>query len=66
MFREQVVSHIRFLAKHRGADEAERARRLLVLALRLRALVFRGERRRTYGEAAAWLASGRVDALLRR
>ena len=64
MFREQLRSHLRFLAKHRGAREAEHARRLLLLALRLRALVFRGERGRTYAEAARWLASGRATALL--
>jgi N-acetylglucosaminyl-diphospho-decaprenol L-rhamnosyltransferase len=64
MFREQLRGHLRFLAKHRGAREAEHARRLLLLALRLRALVFRGERGRTYAEAARWLASARATALL--
>src|SRR2546423_7812400 len=55
MFREQVRGHLRFLAKHRGPKEAERARRLLLASLRLRSLVFRGDRRRTYAEAARWL-----------
>ena len=36
MFREQVRGHLRFLAKHRGPKEAERARRLLLASLRLR------------------------------
>ena len=36
MFREQVRGHIRFLDKHRGRREAERARRLLLVSLRLR------------------------------
>src|SRR5205085_7112066 len=36
-FVDQVTGHLRFLAKHRGAREAEHARRLLVVSLRLRA-----------------------------
>jgi len=63
---ENVRGHLRFLAKHRGGREAERARRLLRVALWLRALLFRGERGRQYGEAARWLGSGDVEALLRR
>jgi N-acetylglucosaminyl-diphospho-decaprenol L-rhamnosyltransferase len=63
-FREQVRSQLRFLAKHRGTREAERARRLLLLALRLRALLFRGQRGRMYADAAGWLASARVPGLL--
>jgi len=64
MFLEQVSGHLRFLAKHRGAAEAERARKLLLLSLRLRAAAFRGERGRMYAEAARWLASGDVPTLL--
>ena len=47
-----------------AAGEAERARRLLRLALRLRGAVFPGERGRTYADAARWLGSARVPALL--
>jgi hypothetical protein len=65
-FREQVRGHLRFLAKHRGLREAERARVLLLASLRLRGLAFGGERGRTYGDAAAWLASGSVPRLLER
>jgi N-acetylglucosaminyl-diphospho-decaprenol L-rhamnosyltransferase len=65
-FVDQVTGHLRFLAKHRGLDEAERARRLLLVALRLRGAAFRGERGRAYREAAARLASGPVRELLRR
>lgn len=65
MFREQVKGHLRFFAKHRGLREAERARRLMLVALRLRALVFPGERGRTYRDAAEWLASGPAATLLR-
>ena len=64
MFREQLRGHLRFLAKHRGAREAERARRLLLASLRLRGIVFPGERGRTYGEAARWLAGARARELL--
>jgi GT2 family glycosyltransferase len=66
MFREQVRGHVRFLAKHRGTREAERARRLLGLSLRLRGVLFRGERGRTYAETARWLAGSSVEELLRR
>ena len=63
-FTEQVKGHLRFLAKHRGAAYAERARLLLLASLRLRGLAFRGDRGRSYREAAAWLASGPVEKLL--
>jgi hypothetical protein len=63
-FREQVRGHLRFLAKHRGIREAERARRLLRVALALRGLVFRGERGRMYADAARWLGSGCAAVLL--
>jgi N-acetylglucosaminyl-diphospho-decaprenol L-rhamnosyltransferase len=66
LFRENLRGHLRFLAKHHGEATAERARRVLRFALRLRGLVFRGERGRTYRDAAGWLASGRVPDLLRR
>ena len=66
MFRENVRGHLRFLAKHRGARYAEWARRLLLVALRLRGALFRGERGRMYRDAAGWLASGRVPELLER
>jgi GT2 family glycosyltransferase len=64
MYVENVRGHVRFFAKHRGQREAERARRLLLAGARLRALLFRGERGRTYREAARWLASGSVGSLL--
>jgi hypothetical protein len=59
-----VKGHLRFLAKHRGVGEAERARRLLVTALRLRGLAFSAERGQMYGETARWLASGTATTLL--
>lgn len=66
MFTENLRGHLQFFAKHRGLREAERVRRLLLAGTRLRALLFRGERRRTYRDAARWLASGSVESLLRR
>ena len=64
MYVENLRSHLRFLAKHRGAREAERARRLLLVGVRLRALLFPPERARDYREAARWLASGDARSLL--
>ena len=66
LYVENLRGILRFFAKHRGAREAERARRLLLWALRLRALVFRGERRRRYLEGARFLVSGDVRSLLDR
>jgi len=64
LFVENLRGQLRFLHKHRGAAYAEQARRLMLLALRLRGVVGRGERGRTYREGARWLASGRVGDLL--
>ena len=64
LFVENLRGQLRFLHKHRGAAYAERARWLMLLALRLRGVVARGERGRTYREGARWLASGRVGDLL--
>jgi GT2 family glycosyltransferase len=63
-FKELVRGHLRFLRKHRGLRMAERARRVMLWGLRLRGLLFRGERGRVYREAARWLGSGRAAALL--
>ena len=66
MFLEQVRGHIRFLDKHRGRREAERARRLLIVSLRLRGIAFPGQRGPTYAETARWLAGSSVEELLAR
>jgi N-acetylglucosaminyl-diphospho-decaprenol L-rhamnosyltransferase len=66
MFREQVRGHLRFLADHRGERQAERARRLMLVALAIRGRLFRGERGGAYRSAARWLASGRTPTLLER
>jgi N-acetylglucosaminyl-diphospho-decaprenol L-rhamnosyltransferase len=68
MYREQLRSHLRFLAKHHGLREAERGRRLLVTAMCVRALVLaivrRPERRSLSLEAARWLSSDDAAVLL--
>jgi N-acetylglucosaminyl-diphospho-decaprenol L-rhamnosyltransferase len=64
LFNDLVRGQLRFLAKHRGARTAERARRLLLVALRLRGLLFRGERGAMYRRAARFLASARAVNLL--
>jgi GT2 family glycosyltransferase len=66
LYRENLRGHLLFLSKHRGPKVAERARRLLLVSLRLRALLFRGDRGRAYRDGAAWLASGDVAALIER
>jgi GT2 family glycosyltransferase len=63
LYVENLRGQLRFLAKHRGVREAERARRMLLWALRLRGLVFRGERGRSYREGARFLAAADVRAL---
>jgi len=66
MFREQVRGHLRFLADHHGEREAERARKLMLVALTARGRLFRGERGAAYRGVARWLASGRTPQLLER
>jgi GT2 family glycosyltransferase len=61
---ELLRGHLRFFAKHRSVGYADRARRLLLVALVLRGHMFRGERGRLYREAARWLRSGTTDELL--
>ena len=65
MYVENLRGHLRFLAKNRGAREAERARRMLLWSLRMRSLLFVGERRRSYREGARFLAAADVRALRR-
>jgi N-acetylglucosaminyl-diphospho-decaprenol L-rhamnosyltransferase len=66
LYRENLRGHLLFLTKHRGPQVAERARRLLLASLRLRGLLFRGDRGRAYRDGAAWLASGDAATLVRR
>ena len=55
-----------FLWKHHGAKSGRTRAPPARLSLRLRGVVFRGERGRTYRDGAAWLASGDAAALLGR
>lgn len=64
MYREQLRSHLRFLAKHRDVRTAERMRRVLMWSMRLRSVVFRGERGRLSRETAQWLASAPASELI--
>ena len=66
LYRENLRGHLLFLSKHRGPKVAERARRLLLASLRMRGLVFRGDRGRAYRDGAAWLASGDAATLVGR
>jgi len=66
LFRENLRGHLRFLAKHAPPGRAERARRLLRIACLVRGAIFPGTRGVMYREAAAWLGSGGVPALLER
>ena len=66
LYRENLRGHLLFLSKHRGPTVAERARRLLLVSLRFRSIVFRGERGRAYRDGAAWLASGNAATLVGR
>jgi N-acetylglucosaminyl-diphospho-decaprenol L-rhamnosyltransferase len=58
---EMLRSWLRLMAKLKGIGEAERARRWLLRALRVRAL---GSRRGRHRATTAWLASGCVRELL--
>jgi GT2 family glycosyltransferase len=64
LYVENLRGLLRFFSKNRGPREAEHARLLLLWSLRLRGLVYRGDRGATYREGARFLASGRVPALL--
>jgi N-acetylglucosaminyl-diphospho-decaprenol L-rhamnosyltransferase len=68
MYLEQLRSHLRFVAKHHGWRRAKRARKLLVVAMQLRTVVFalvrRRERRSLSREAAFWLQSGDIHSLV--
>jgi GT2 family glycosyltransferase len=64
MYREQLRGHLRLLAKHEGLADAERARRFLSAALRVRALLAPRGDRGVYRDAASWLRSASSSALI--
>jgi N-acetylglucosaminyl-diphospho-decaprenol L-rhamnosyltransferase len=61
IYVENLRGHLRWFAKHRGAKDAERARKLLLWSLRLRALVLRRPHER---EGAQFLSSGNARTLI--
>ena len=61
MYVENLRGQLRFLAKHKGLKQAERARRMLLWSLRLRSLVLRRE---DYRAGVRFLSSGNVRSLL--
>ncbi|MBV8396313.1 MAG: glycosyltransferase family 2 protein [Actinobacteria bacterium] len=63
LYVENLRGQLRFLAKHRGVREAERGRRMLLFALRLRVRLFRGGRRQSYRDGVRFLASVDVRSL---
>ena len=62
LYVENLRGHLRFIAKHRGAKDAERVRKLLLWSLRLRALVLRRE---DYREGVRFLSSGNARSLIK-
>ncbi len=64
LFQENVRGHLRYLALHGRPGEAEQARRMLRAALLVRGRIHGGDRGQVYRDAAAWLGSGDVEALL--
>jgi N-acetylglucosaminyl-diphospho-decaprenol L-rhamnosyltransferase len=64
LYREQLRGHLLFVAKHRGLRQAERARRVLLASLRVRAAFRRDALGSAFREASAWLASGDAQRLI--
>jgi N-acetylglucosaminyl-diphospho-decaprenol L-rhamnosyltransferase len=62
LYVENLRGHLRWFAKHRGAKDAERVRKLLLWSLRLRAFLLRRE---DYREGVRFLSSGNARSLLK-
>jgi GT2 family glycosyltransferase len=56
MFLELMRAHVLLLAKHRGTATGERARRFVVIGMRVRAMTHTGVNRRRYTAARVELA----------
>jgi N-acetylglucosaminyl-diphospho-decaprenol L-rhamnosyltransferase len=66
LYAENLRGHLRWFDKHKGPRQAEQARRLLLLSLRLRALIWRhGPRGAEAREGIRFLSSGDTRTLLR-
>lgn len=66
MVRELARSNLRYMRKHHGERAAERARKIMLVGVGVRALIHRGAKRAANREAARWLRSGSVADLLAR
>jgi N-acetylglucosaminyl-diphospho-decaprenol L-rhamnosyltransferase len=62
MYIENLRGHLRWFAKHRGAKDAERARKLLLFSLRVRAFLLR---RDDYRQGVRFLSSGNARSLIK-
>jgi GT2 family glycosyltransferase len=63
LYVENLRGQLRYFDKHRGPKDAERLRRMLLVALRLRALVLR---RPEYREGVRFLRSGDAQTLIKQ
>lgn len=66
LYRENLRGMLRFFHKHRGAVEAERARKLLRGSLVVRGRLARGQQGLMYRDGARWLGTGDVRSLIER
>lgn len=64
MVRELTRSNLRYMRKHHGERAAERARKVMLVGVGVRAVLHRGAKRAANREAARWLRSGSVADLL--
>ena len=65
LYAENLRGHLRWFDKHKGPRQAEWARRLLLVSLRLRALVWHsGQRGQEVREGIRFLSSGSARTLL--
>src|SRR6185312_6913115 len=65
LYTENLRGHLRWFDKHKGPRQAESVRRLLLVSLRLRALIWRhGPRGRDVREGIRFLSSGSARTLL--
>jgi GT2 family glycosyltransferase len=62
LYVENLRGHLRYFAKHRGLEAADRVRLMLLWSLRLRALV---TRRQSYREGVRFLSSGDAATLIK-
>lgn len=64
MYREQLLAHLRFVAKHEGVGAAEHSRKLLVRATRIRAMLASAPEAGALRATADWLAGADARTLI--